>query len=78
MICAPHRAELPWPSLHGHYPRLVAGAPALIVVQEFQQTFGRLHGRHVGRRTNVERTAVVDGSRSSPLDRVNRQREGAR
>ncbi len=55
-----------WGPLAGKHGRsrkepLVAGARALIVVQEFQRTFRRLHDRHVGRRTNLERTAVIKG-----------------
>jgi hypothetical protein len=44
---------------------LVAGARALIVVQEFQPTFRPLHDGHVGSRTNAEPTAVIKRRGSS-------------
>src|SRR5258707_13310629 len=40
---------------------LVAGARALVVVHEFERTFPQLHDRRVGRRTDVELTAVIKG-----------------
>src|SRR6266478_6405904 len=55
-----------WSPLTGKHGRngkepLMAGERTLIVVQEFERSIPQLHDRHVGRRTNVERAAIIEG-----------------